>query len=57
MMFIPPASDVEAMAKFLDANPAWSPVFNDEGVQIGVATCWFQPLPRHFMERASGNGA
>lgn len=37
---IPPPSDVEAMAAFFDAHPDWSPMLNDDAVQIGVMTPW-----------------
>lgn len=53
-MIIPPASDLEAMAKFLTENTTWSPVFDDNGVQIGVQNWIMAKIAR---EREHGDGA
>lgn len=55
-MIIPPASDLEAMAKFFDEYPGWSPVFDNNGVQVGVASP-LMSFPGWHGESIYGDGA
>ena len=45
MMYIPAASDLKGMADFLEANPRWSPILDENGVQIGVCSPWLPNGP------------